>query len=241
MTVSDVLADALAVYRRLIRRSVVVAGIVFALIALADALAARAETRATAVVSLLLALVGGLLVQGALVEVVRDLHEGRATTRVSVYYNRTRGRLGTLLGVSLLYGLGVVGGFLLFVVPGLILLARWTLVVPLVVVEGLGVRQAFARSAMLVSGRTGRVLVLVVASSLITGLAATVITLAFGFLPTFPAAWLGGTVAGALAAPYQAHVLTVLYYKLTEPERPVLPGRPPDDRWRSVWDEEPPA
>ena len=241
MTVSDVLSDALAVYRRLIRRSIVVAGLVFAVIALADALAARAETRATAFVSLLLALVGGLLVQGALVEVVRDLHEGRTTTRVSAYYNRTRGRLGTLLGASLLYGIGVVGGFLLLVVPGLILLARWTLVVPLVVVEGLGVRQAFARSAMLVSGRTGRVLVLVVASSLITGLAATVITLAFGFLPTFPATWLGGTVAGAIAAPYQAHVLTVLYYKLTEPERPVLPEQPPDDRWRSVWDEEPPA
>ena len=36
-------------------------------------------------------------------------------------------------------------------------------------------------------------------------------------------------------------MLTVLYYRLTEPERPVLPEEPPDGRWRSIWDEEPPA
>jgi hypothetical protein len=241
MTVSDVLSDALAVYRRLIRRSVVVAGLVFAVIALADALAARSATFGTTFVSLLLALVGGLLVQGALVEVVRDLHEGRPAAPTSVYYERTRGRLGTLVGASLLYGLGVAVGLLLLVVPGLVLIARWALVVPLVMVEGLAVRPAFARSAVLVTGRTGRVLVVVVVAGLLTGVASTAITLAFGFLPAFAAVWLGGTVAGAIAVPYQAHVLTVLYYKLTEPGRPVLPGLRPDDRRASIWDGEPPA
>ncbi len=241
MTVSGVLSDALGVYRRLIRRSIVVAGLVFAVIALADALAARSATLGTTFVSLVLALVGGLLVQGALVEVVRDLHEGRQPAKVAVYYDRTRGRLGTLVGASLLYGVGVVVGFLLLVVPGLIAIARWALVVPLVMIEGLGAREAFRRSSALVSGATGRVLVLVVAANLLTGIASAMITLAFGFLPTFLAVWLGGTVAGAIAVPYQAHVLTVLYYRLTEPERPVLPEPPPDDRWRSIWDEEPPA
>jgi hypothetical protein len=241
MTVSDVLSDALGVYRRLIRRSVVVAGLVFAVIALADALASRSATLGTTFVSLVLALVGGLLVQGALVEVVRDLHEGLPTAEVAVYYNRTRGRLGTLVGASLLYGIGVVAGFLLLLVPGLIAIARWALVVPLVMIEGLGAREAFRRSSALVSGQTGRVLVLVVAANLLTGLASAVITLAFGFLPAFLAVWLGGTVAGALAVPYQAHVLTVLYYRLTEPDRPVLPEPPRDGRWRSVWDKDPPA
>ena len=61
---------------------------------------------------------------------------------------------------------------------------------------------------------------------------------AFAFLPDFLGAWIGGTIAGALVAPYQAHVLTVLYYKLTEPERPVLPTGPPRSSWQSVWDEE---
>ena len=222
--ISSVLGDAASVYRRLWRRSVLVAGTVFAVIALADALAARSATAGTTFVSLVLALVGGLLVQGALVEVVRDLHEGGTVAPVGAYYDRTRGRLGTLLGASILYGIGVVIGFVLLIVPGLIAVARWALIVPLVMIEGRGVRDAFARSSQLVAGRTGRVLVLVIVANVLTSLVGAGITLLLGFLPAFLAIWLGGTLAGAVAVPYEAHVLTVLYYRLTEPGRPVLPA-----------------
>lgn len=238
--IAAVLSDAAHIYRRLIRRSVVVAGLVFLVISLANALATRRASFGTTFVSLVLELVGGLLVQGALVEIVRDLHEGRPPAPVGEAYNRTRGRLGTLLGASLLYGIGVVIGFVLLIVPGLIAVARWSLVVPLVVIERLGVREAFRRSPELVRGHTGRVLVVVVLANVITSIVGAAITLAFGFLPTFFAAWIGGAVGGAFAVPYEAHVLTVLYYKLTEPERPVIP-EPGDDRWRSIWDEEPRA
>jgi hypothetical protein len=239
--ISEVLSDAFSVYRRLWRRSVVVAGLVFAVVSLADAFAARKSTETTTLVSVVLALVGGLLVQGALVEVVRDLHEGRQPGTIRVYYTRTRDRLGTLFGASLLYGVGVAIGFLLLLVPGLIAVARWSLIVPLVVIERLSVREAFSRSSSLVRGQTGRVLVLVVVSGIITGLISVAVRTVFGFLPEFGAVWVGGTIASAVAVPYQAHVLTVLYYRLTEPERPVLPDEPPRETWRSIWDEEPPA
>lgn len=222
--ISAVLGDALSVYRRLFRRSVVVAGLVFTVVGLADGLAGVHPTEATLLVSVVLALMGNLLVQGALVEVVRDLHEGRPPSRPGAYYDRTRGRLGTLLGVTVVYGVGVGIGLLLIVLPGLILLARWSLVVPLVMIERLGWRDAFARSSELVRGQTGRVLVIVVVAGLVTGVANTLITLAFAFLPEFWAAWIGGTIAGALTVPYEALTLTVLYYRLTEPERPVLPA-----------------
>jgi hypothetical protein len=75
-----------------------------------------------------------------------------------------------------------------------------------------------------------------------TAVAGLLIHLAFNGLPTFASVWLGGTIASALTVPYTAHVLSVLYYRLTEPERPVLPQEPPRrDTWRSVWDEDPPA
>lgn len=236
--VSSVLSDALSVYRRLWRRSILVAGGVFLVVALAEALTAEHPTAGTLLVSLVLGLVGSLLVQGALVEVVRDLHEGRPAAPVRVYYQRTRGRLGTLLGATLLYGLGVAIGFVLLVVPGLVLMAHWALLVPLVMIEGRATGEAFGRSMELVRGRTGAVLVLVLLATLLTGIANTAITLAFAFLPRFSAAWIGGMVAGALTVPYQAHVLTVLYYRLTDPERPVLPEAPRDEPWRSIWDEE---
>lgn len=239
--IAAVLSDALAVYQRLIARSVVVAGIVFAVVALADALAARAATATATLVSLLLALIGGLLVQGALVELVRDLHEGTPSAPVAAVVDRTRGRLGTLLGAALLYGIAVLAGFLVLVVPGLVAIARFSLVVPLVVIERLGVREAFARSSRLVAGRTGAVLALVVVANVVTSAAAGLVTAAFGSLPAFLAIWLGGTLAGAVAVPFQAHVLTVLYYRLTEPERPVLPDGPHGGRRRSPGDGEPSA
>jgi hypothetical protein len=243
--ISEVLGEAWDVYRRLWRRSVVVAGLVFAIVDLGNDLATRAGTFGALFVGLVLALVGGLLVQGALVEVVRDLHDSREPAPISAYYDRARGRLGTLFGSSLLYGLGVVVGLLLLIVPGLIAVARWSLIVPLVMIERLGVRDAFSRSAALVKGTTGRVLVLLVVATVLADVVGGVLALALRSAltsaPHFLAIWVSGTLASAITVPYTAHVLTVLYYRLTEPERPVLPAQPPRESWRSVWDEEPPA
>jgi len=213
--ISEVLGEAFALYRRLFRRSVVVAGLIFAVVALAQALAARSGTAIALFVSLLLSLVGGLLVQGALVEVVRDLREGRPPAPVNEYYDRTRGRLGTLVGASIAYGFGVLFGFVLLVIPGLIAIARWSLIVPLVMIEKLGWRDAFRRSSELVRGQTGRVLALVVIADIIVA----VVSSFFTFLPGFVGAWVGGTVAGAIAVPFEAYVLTIMYYRLSERER----------------------
>jgi hypothetical protein len=238
--ISEVLSEAFDVYRRLWLRSIVVAGLVFAVVSLAEAFAFRSHSTAPTFVAVILSLAGQLLVQGALVEVVRDLHEARAPAPIGVYYDRTRGRLGTLLGSSLLYGIGIAVGLFLLIVPGMIAIARWSLIVPLVMIEGRGAREAFSRSSQLVKGHTGRVLVLVIITTLLTGLTSVVIHVPFSSLPPFASIWIGGTVAAAITTPYAAHVLTVLYYKLTEPERPVLPHEPPQrESWRSVWDEEP--
>ena len=56
------------------------------------------------------------------------------------------------------------------------------------------------------------------------------------FLPPFPQALIGSLVVQAIVTPFQAHALTALYYRLREPDRPVVPERP--RRWESIWDEE---
>ena len=201
MTIGEVLQEGWALYTRLFGRSVVVAGLIFLVVSLADALASRSATYATGIVSLVLALIGGLLVQGALVEVVRDIHDGRPPAQATAYYQRTRSRLGTLLGTAILYGLGVLVGFLL-------------LIVPLVIIEKLGWRAAFARSNELVKGRTGQVLGLIVITNVLTAVGTLVLRAAFSSLPPFWSGWIGGTVAGAIVVPFEAYVLTVLYYRL---------------------------
>jgi hypothetical protein len=220
--IGEVFADAWRIYKLLIRRSIVVAGLIFTVVSLGDALAARSNTQLTRLVAIGLGLVGGLLVQGALVEVVRDLHEGREARSIGAVYTSTRGRLGTLLGASLLYGIGVVIGLVLLIVPGLIVAARWSLIVPLVMIERLGWREAFARSSALVIGQTGRVLVINLLSNVLSVVASLALATLFVWFPPFLANWIGGAIAGALVVPFGAYVLTVLYYRLTEPERPVL-------------------
>lgn len=230
--ISDVLGEAWTIYTRLFRRSVLVAGLIFAVVSLAQALAAKRPSAGTSLLALLLTFLGALLVQGALVLVVRDLHDGDAPARVNEYYDRTRSRLGTLFGTSLLYSLGAI-----LIVP----IARWALAVPLVMIERLDRREAFARSSQLVRGRTGRVLLLILIAGVISAGLNFAIGAVFGFIPGFVGLWIAGTAGGAVTAPYAAHVLTVLYYRLTEPERPVLPDEPSREQWRSIWDEEPPA
>ena len=214
MSISGVLDDAFQIYRRMFWRAVVVAGLVFAVVGLGEAFASRRATSLVTLVSLLLSLVGGLLVQGALVGAVNDLFSGRPAAPTRELYDRTRERLGTLLGASLVYGSGVVVGIILLIVPGLIAIARWSLIVPLIVIEHRGWREAFSRSNQLVTGRTGRVLVLVLIANVITLIVSLGISALFTFLPGFFSVWLGTTLAGALTAPYQAMVLTILYYRL---------------------------
>ena len=215
MSISGVLDDAFQIYRRLFWRSVVVAGIVFAVVGLGEAFASRRATSLVTLVSLLLSLVGGLLVQGALVTAVNDLYANRPAAPTRELYDRTRERLGTLLGASLVYGFGVVLGLVLLIVPGLIAIARWALIVPLIVIERRGWREAFSRSNQLVTGQTGRVLVLVVIANAITAVVSLGISALFSFFPNFVTVWVGSALAGALTVPYQAMVLTVLYYRLS--------------------------
>jgi hypothetical protein len=44
-------------------------------------------------------------------------------------------------------------------------------------------------------------------------------------------------VAGALVTPYAAHALNVIYYRLTDPDHPILPDQP-QQAWHSVWHEQ---
>lgn len=95
---------------------------------------------------------------------------GAVTTAATVYANYTivAGLLGELglmpdgyrtrpfwamLGLSILTGLGTAIGFVLLIVPGVILLVRWSLCVPVLIGEETGVFEAMARSWQETKGR----------------------------------------------------------------------------------------
>lgn len=65
---------------------------------------------------------------------------------------RAIARFLPLLGLAILYGLGLIVGFILLIIPCLILLAMWAVVVPACLVEGLGPIQSMSRSTQLTKG-----------------------------------------------------------------------------------------
>ncbi len=64
-------------------------------------------------------------------------------------------RLGSVLLVSLLVGLAVLGGFILLIIPGIIFLVFLSVSIPALVVENRRGTDAMSRSWNLVKGHSG--------------------------------------------------------------------------------------
>src|SRR4051794_7796596 len=103
-------------------------------------------------VAVLVSLVLATLYEGMVVELVRDVQDGRRDNTVGELFGSVSPVLLPLIAVSLLAGLGIGLGFVLLIVPGLILLTFWSVVAPVTVIERPGVFGAFGRSWQLVRG-----------------------------------------------------------------------------------------
>ena len=242
LSVGTVWGDAWEVYKLLFRRSVVIAGAVYLVIesvnltrGYADAYGAkRSVVLALDIASYVIAFAGPMLVQGALIALFRDIHEARRPEEIDALFARAGRRIGSLAWASFVYVLGIVFGFIALIIPGLLAFSRWSLMAPAIMLEGRRAGDARARSRELVKPQTWTVcgiLVLVwIAEGLVRGIPWRV-----------SAHWIDDpailyaiiVAASAVAVPFEAHVLSVIYYRITDPENRVIH---PDVRtWQSVW------
>ena len=105
--------------------------------------------------------------QAASIQVaVADL--SRRRTSVGPALQLALSHVWPLVGIGLLAGLGIGFGFMLFVVPGLILMTIWSVVVPVRIVENTGVFDSFGRSAQLTKGSRWSIFGLVVLYMFVT-------------------------------------------------------------------------
>jgi hypothetical protein len=186
--------------------------------------------------SIVVTIAGTALLQGGLVEIVRGLHvDGNDEATALDALGRAGDRLGKLIAVSLLVGLGVGVGVLLLVIPGLVLATRWAVAVPVAMLEQGTARDAMKRSRAILSGNGWNVFKVLFAVGFLTGVVSLPFTLVgaqqgpFGW-------WIAATLGAILTAPYTAHALTVVYYALLQPGRPIV--LPPTQQWHSIWDDE---
>src|SRR5437763_15001646 len=90
-----------------------------------------------------------VLYQGMVVNLVQDVQDGRRDHSVGELIRSVEPVFWPLVAVSILFGLGVGIGFILLIIPGLILLVMWAVVAPVTVLERPGVSAAFGRSRQL--------------------------------------------------------------------------------------------
>jgi hypothetical protein len=154
-------------------------------------------------------LVGTFWLEGALVFAVDDVRDGQIDSSVGEIFERVRPYLGTLILAGILAGLGIAVGFLLLIVPGLILLTLWCLIVPVIVLEGKQVGESFSRSRELVRGHAWTVFGVVVVTAILSAIASGIIQAIFSFLGAFLRYWIGGAIASAIVGPFFAIALTL--------------------------------
>ena len=104
-----------------------------------------------AVLASIVDMVGAALFTGAVVQLVLDVRDGRRDMAVGDLFSAATPTIGALIGFGSSSGSPSIG-FLLLIVPGLILLTIWRLGAPAIVVERQGVMDAFGRSRELVKG-----------------------------------------------------------------------------------------
>lgn len=157
-----------------------------------------------------------VLYQGMVVELVQDIQDGRRDHSVGDLVRSVEPVLLPLMGVSVLYAIGVAIGFLLLIIPGLILLVIWSVVAPVTVLERPGVFAAFGRSRQLVAGNGWAVFGVIV----LVGLAVIIVSLAAGAIAQSLGS-VGGAViqwaVTAAVAPVSALSASVLYFALRSP------------------------
>ena len=229
MSIGAVLSDAWELYRRFFTRFVMVALPVFLVLGLLEAIgdASSDDTSAAflwTLVGIVVGVIGTFWVQGALVEAVSDVRDGRADLEVKEIYDRVRGRLPALIVAGLLAGLGIAVGFILLIVPGLYLLTRWSMIVPVIVLEGRSAGDSFGRSWEVVRRDAWKVFGLILITVFAAAIASGVLQTLLLFLPAFLSTWLGSAIANSIVTPFVATAWTLAYYRLAGDEPAAQPA-----------------
>jgi hypothetical protein len=178
-------------------------------------------------VGALIGLAAGFLYTGYVVKLVQDVRDGRRDNSVSELLSAATPYIGTLVLNGILAGIAITIGFVLVIVPGLILLTIWAVIAPSIVVENQGVMNAFGRSRELVRGNGWPVFgaivlafLIVFAVSLIAGLIGASIGDAGRVVLQ--------TIANVLTAPVAALVSSILFFDLGGGGASATPDAPAD-------------
>lgn len=169
-----------------------------------------------AIVAAILSLAATTLFTGMVVELVADVQDGRRDATVEQLLKAATPVLGQLILVGIVAGIGIAIGFVLIIVPGLILVTIWSVAAPVVVLENPGGLRALGRSRELVRGNGWSVFGVILMLVIGVGIVAAVIE-AVGNSGGTGVGIVVRIVVQILTAPLAALAASVLYFELRPP------------------------
>jgi hypothetical protein len=182
----------------------------------------------------------GTLYQGMVVNLVRDVQDGRRDFSAGELLSSATPFILPLIGAGILAGIAIGIGLIILIVPGLILLTIWAVIAPAIVVEKSPVMASFGRSRELVRGNGWQVFGAIVVAFLIViigGIVFTAIAASIADGPLLRIVF--SALASTITAPISALVAAVIYFRLhtiegtpaqplaESPDAPAPPTVPP--------------
>ncbi|MGD0924071.1 MAG: hypothetical protein ABR926_02625 [Streptosporangiaceae bacterium] len=211
---SGVLGEAWGYYRRFAAHFLLIAFVIYLGAAIIAALLGLAGGVGL-FLGWIITVIAAFLVQAALVKAVQDVRDGRVDLSLGETVSAVMPYLFTVIAASILAGIGISIGFVLIIIPGLVLLTFWSLIVPSIVIGGEGVFSSFGKSWRTVRGYAWHVFGTYVLVFLILIVFNIVLGLILLALPLVARNLISNVISGTLVAPFLALVVTLMYYRLT--------------------------
>jgi len=211
-----VIGQALDLYKKHFAHLFIVAFVIFAAIAVLQAVAASSDSILALIIASVLSVIGYFLVQAALVEAVSDIRDGRADLSIGATLSRGGARIGSVALASIVAGIAIGIGLVLLIIPGLVLLTWWAVIVPVIVLERVGAFDSFSRSRELVRGWDLKVFGVIVLEALLIIAVSLILGLIMAPLPDGPQTFVSNVLSGSLTGPLSALITTLLYLRLKE-------------------------
>jgi uncharacterized membrane protein (DUF485 family) len=227
-SVSEILTDAFDLYRRHWQNLIVIVAVIVIPLSFAQVLLGgltregfRNGTKVVSgalIASALASLVVGItsilmwtVLTGAISRAAAGTFLGR-DLEIGESYRYGLARFWSIVLIGVLSALAIAGGFILLIVPGFIVLARLTCVIPVLVIENRRGREALRRSWDLARGFGWPVFWTIIVAGLLTGLVNVALTAPFG--DNWAARSLAASIASVLTTPYTAIVCVFIYLDL---------------------------
>jgi hypothetical protein len=212
---SGVIGESWELYKAHWRHLAPIALIVYVILGIVAALlAAIFDDWLAGLLSAVIGIIGAFWLQGALVQAVTDVRDGRADLSIRETFESVWPRVPAIAVAGILAGIGIALGLLLLIVPGLVLMTWWVVIIPAIVIENKSSGEAFSRSRELVRGYGWNVFGVIVLTILLLIVVGIVIGLILTPFDEWLQRLLSNIISGTIIAPFVAVTWTLLYFRL---------------------------